>query len=391
VVTSGTFGCAWSVVIRKPNGSALSNTSITGCGDSLFIEPVTLPVSGIYTVVVDPAGTASGTAVVRVWDVVDIMGTVEPDGPGVTVPIVIPGQVARYAFDGTAGSRISVQMNATWSMACSWTLSLRRPDGLSIAAAGYCPATVAFIEPSRLQSDGTYTIVIDPKVHYLGTVSLAVRSVADVLTPIETTGAPVTVPITTAGQTGRLSLAGRAGFRVSLRLDAGWWMSCSWKLSLLSPDGTLLGTATSCSDTVAFMEPKTLPVDGTYTVLVDPDVYYLGAVTVRAFEVADLSGPIRTDGVPQAVPIVAPGQNALLRFTGTAGQSRTVTLTATWWMACTWGLSLLKPDGGTLATTSQCAGTTATIPPRTLPVDGEYTVRVDPKVHYSGTVLVAVK
>jgi hypothetical protein len=251
--------------------------------------------------------------------------------------------------------------------------------------------TVAFIEPNPLPVNGTYTVVVDPKVYYLGTVSLSVRSVVDVVSPIDTAGNIVTVPITTAGQVGRLRFTGAAGTRVSLRLDATWSMACTWKLSLVKPDGTTLGTAAACSDQVAFMEPRTLPMDGTYTVIVDPDVYYLGTVMVRAFSVTDITASIRTDGTPATVSTTAPGQNARLTFSATAGESRGVTLTATWSMACTWGLSLVKPDGGTLATATACSGTTATIPPRTLPISGTYTVLIDPKIHYSGTVSAAVK
>jgi hypothetical protein len=146
-----------------------------------------------------------------------------------------------------------------------------------------------------------------------------------------------------------------------------------------------------CIDRKVFVEPVALPANGTYTVVVNPEVHYVGTVAVRAFTVVDVTGPIRPDGTPLTVATTTPGQDARLTFAGTAGQSKGVTVSATWTIGCSWRLSLLKPDGSLLAKTTLCGGTAATISPKTLPVTGTYTVLIDPQYYYWGTVSAAVK
>lgn len=102
-VTSGNFGCSWVVSILKPDGATLG--SISGCATStLLLEPLTLPVSGMYTVVVDPAGSSTGTANVYVYDVVDVTTPISANGSTVTAELTTPGQNTRLPLTGAAAN-----------------------------------------------------------------------------------------------------------------------------------------------------------------------------------------------------------------------------------------------------------------------------------------------
>jgi hypothetical protein len=59
-------------------------------------------VSGTYTILVDPQGTALGGATLTLYDVPpDVLGTMSPGGVSVTVSIgPVPGQNARLMFEG---------------------------------------------------------------------------------------------------------------------------------------------------------------------------------------------------------------------------------------------------------------------------------------------------
>src|SRR5262249_59717852 len=69
--------------------------------------------------------------------------------------------------------------------------------------------------------------------------------------------------------------------------------------------------------------PLTLPAAETYAILVDPSAP--GDLTLTLYEVPpDITGSLTIDASPQTITFVAPGQQALLTLTGTAGLSVTI-------------------------------------------------------------------
>jgi hypothetical protein len=113
VLGSSAFGVCWNLGIFNPDGSQLTNT--LGCGSTIFIEPQTLPVTGNYTVRVDPTGSVVGQGTVNLYEVVDISGLIGIGGPPVSITTTTPGQLARLSFTGTAGQRISLHGSSTFS------------------------------------------------------------------------------------------------------------------------------------------------------------------------------------------------------------------------------------------------------------------------------------
>jgi hypothetical protein len=65
--------------------------------------------------------------------------------------------------------------------------------------------------------------------------------------------------------------------------------------------------------------PVTLPASGTYTVAVDPYGTNAGYVTVRIYDVVDVTGPIPFGQAVNA-NLAIPGQRAIWTFTGTQNQ-----------------------------------------------------------------------
>ena len=126
-----------------------------------------------------------------------------------------------------------------------------------------------------------------------------------------------------AGQRARLSFAGTAGQRVSVRLTSltiadGW-------TSVLNPDGSVLGSPWNSFIWNPFIEPLTLPTTGTYQLLLDPTQAYTGGVTVTLYDVpADVTGAVVINDPAATVTIPVPGQQAALSMAGTASQAITV-------------------------------------------------------------------
>jgi hypothetical protein len=134
----------------------------------------------------------------------------------------------------------------------------------------------------------------------------------------------LTIP--TPGQIARVAFTGAASQRVSLNL-LGVTIT-NGNIWLYKPDGAALGPVLSFNTIGAFMDPRTLPVAGTYTLVIDPNFTNTGNITLTLYDVpADPTGSLTVGGGGQNVSISVPGQNATLTFSGTSSQQVTVRLT----------------------------------------------------------------
>ncbi len=388
------FVCDVSVSILKPDASVLAPPSCMET--SGFIDALTLPSTGTYTIVTNPASAAVGSLTLTLYDLpADLTGTITPGGSPVTVSTTTPGQNATLTFAGTAGQRVSLRgtngMVGQIAFVCDVSVSILKPDA-SVLAPPSCMETSGFIDALTLASTGTYTIVIDPASVAAGSLTLTLYDLpADVMGTITPGGSPVTVSTTTPGQNATLTFVGTAGQRVSLRGTNGMVgqiaFVCDVSVSMLKPDGSLLAAAT-CMEGSGFIDVKTLAATGTYTIRVDPGSTATGDLTLTLYDVpADTAGTITIGGSVVSVPLSTPGQNGTLSFSGTSGQQVTVRLTNNTFGTTT--VRLLKPDGSQL-TVALSLMASFNLSMQTLPTTGTYTIVVDPSDANTGGISVSV-
>lgn len=80
-----------TVRVIKPDGTNLFNP--TSLGGNWFLDTLTLPVTGTYTIVIDPNATFTGTMNLTLHNVpVKELGTITAGGRAVTVSTTTPGQ-----------------------------------------------------------------------------------------------------------------------------------------------------------------------------------------------------------------------------------------------------------------------------------------------------------
>ena len=299
-----------------------------------------MPQSGTYTILVDPVSTATGSVTLQLYDVPpDAGGPIVAGGSPVTATVTTPGQNAALTFTGQAGQRVSLKIGPT---CCQTTVTVKSPDGSTLTSA-LSLTSGGFVDTKTLPQSGTYTVLVDPAATATGSVTLQLYDVPpDVTGPIVLGGSPVTVTVATPGQNALLSFSGQAGQRVGMKIGP---TCCQTTVTIKSPDGTTLSSAVSFSSG-GFVEPKTLPQSGTYTVLVDPAANATGSVTLQLYDVPpDVTAPI-VPGSPVTVTVTAPGQNALLTFTGQGGQQLTMKVGAG---CCVTTFTIKSPDGSTVA------------------------------------------
>ncbi|HEY2115199.1 MAG TPA: carboxypeptidase regulatory-like domain-containing protein, partial [Candidatus Angelobacter sp.] len=378
-MTSGTFTTC-TLYLFDPFGKQLASS---GCnGATAFMDGPNLPITGTYTLGIDPGGT-TGSVNLTLNNATDVTGTIAFGTP-ITVTTTVPGQNARYTFNATAGQQVSLMVsNSTYTGCIALNAAILRPDGSTLASTATCGSS-AFVDSTTLPTAGTYTVLIDPSGTGSGSATIQLNAFSDLNGTI-TIGTPLTVTTTGIGQNARYTFSGTAGQQISLTLTNSTYTGCiALATSILKPDGTNLGSTSICGAT-GFIDSMTVPVTGTYTVVVDPGGTATGSVTLQLNTFSDLNGTI-TIGTPLTVTTTGIGQNARYTFSGTSGQQISLTLTNSTYTGCiALATSILKPDGTTLGSTSIC-GATGFIDSMTVPVTGTYTVLVDPGGTATGSV-----
>jgi hypothetical protein len=377
------------ISILKPNGTNLV-TPYTVTRSGHWLDVRTLPSNGTYKIVVNPYDTYTGRMTLHLYNVPpDPSQPVVAGGAGVPVTTTVPGQNALFTFDGTPGQRVSI--NLTSSTYTTSKLRILNPDSTLLFPTALTFGKIGtFVEPKLLSQTGTYTIQIDPVQRVLGGVTVTLYNVPPdsggpmtpcTSLPCSAVNAATTVP----GQNARLTFSGLAGQRFSVVAGNSLYPGLA-KVSVLKPDDSPLTPIPTNvgGGTDAFIEPVTIPADGTYTVLVDPALADTGSLDVKVFQVpADVTGAI-VSGTPLTVTTSLPGQNALFTFSGTINQRVSLNLTNV-----TYGgarVSILKPDLTQLGKSLFVPDTLGDfLEPLKLPVTGTYRVKVDPILDATGS------
>ena len=378
-VTMGTSSCCGAKVsVSGPDGSKLVAPTYFGTNGG-FVDAVTLPRSGTYTILVDPQGTATGSATLTLHDVPDdATAPIEPDGPAASAQTTVPGQNAAFTFAGSSGERVSLKVGP---LCCNARVSLAAPDGTTVGTPVVVSTYGGFVEPVALPQTGTYRIVVDLQGAVTGSSTVTLYEVPPDLTgAIAPGGSAVTVQTSAPGQNARLTFAGTSGQLVSL--SAGPFC-CTSKLSILGPDGSSVSGPTLMSSGGGFVDATTLPKSGTYTIVLDPQGAATGSFTLNLFNVpADATAAIAPGGGSVALQTTTPGQNARLSFTGVAGRRLSLNVAPT---CCAGSISVQAPDGSEVASANSLAATPLFVEPWALPQSGPYTIVVDPRMAAKGS------
>ena len=195
-------------------------------------------------------------------------------------------------------------------------------------------------------------------------------------------GSAVTVNIPTAGDKATATFTGTAGQRVSLDITNS--TIASMKISLLKPNGSQVFTV-SATKTAKYVDTNTLPVNGTYKLVVDPNLDHTGHVTLKLYNVPpDASASMTVGAAGSTLTTTVPGQNAYFTFSGVAGHRLALSMTGV--SISAGSLTLRNPDDSVLKGPQAFATAPTFIDPITLTQTGTYKLVLDPKGKAKGSV-----
>jgi hypothetical protein len=259
----------------KPDGWNLFYRDMYA-GQTGIMDTQSLPVTGTYTVVVDPAWTYTGSVTLTLHDVPpDVTGSIAADGVPVTVTVSSFGQNARLTFNGTAGQRVSVT-SASNTISGS-TFSLRKPDDWNLFSGDMYGGGNGFMDVQTLLVTGTYSLFVDPWWGNTGSVTLRLFDVTDQSASVTIGDSPAALTLTVPGQNGSVTFSGSAGQPATVHLTGNTIGSTT--VTLRKPDGSSLTSGWSSGSSFN-LQTQTLPTTGTYTIEVNPDWTNTGNISV---------------------------------------------------------------------------------------------------------------
>jgi hypothetical protein len=234
-------------------------------------------------------------------------------------------------------------------------------------------------------SAGTYTVVVVPYNAATGTmqVTLAAGMTGSLPTDGSSTGIAATVP----GQNGYFTFSGTAGQNLGLGLTGLSLNPSSSTLVTMTvrkPDGSVFGSTVQCYTSYApgcQSALRNLPATGTYTMELAPSGYVALSATLT---LSQSVGGALTPGTPLPIGLASPGQNAVLTFTASAGQSRTLAISgiATTPASGQVYVYVYNPSGSQVAFNN---GATSVALNLTNLVTGTYSVLIVPHYAHTGT------
>jgi trimeric autotransporter adhesin len=304
-------------VFKPDNTSLVSSTycypnNLPGCQVTLR----DLPVTGTYKVQVFPAG--GSTMTFKTTLSASVTSTLTAGTPATTT-LQFAGQNAILSFSATAGQTRALNIG---SLAMT-------PAGSPVRATVYSP-TGTVVESATSATGltfnlrnlvaGTYRVVIEPTTAAIG--SMQVTLVAGVIGTLTANGTTATYSTTVPKQSAYFTFAGTAGQHRGLAItgiSTNPSTVTSVSVRVLKPDNSTLDsdTCNTSSTPGCSVALRNLPVTGTYTVEVTTGYATMSfGLTLSQSVTGSLVA-----ATPLAVNLSSPGQNAVLTFTATAGQS----------------------------------------------------------------------
>ncbi|MEU6408840.1 RHS repeat-associated core domain-containing protein [Microbispora sp. NPDC046933] len=380
--TANTLTSYAFVDILAPDLSVLVGDYQVTSGGVADIDLPVLDASGTYVVRIDPNQASTGNVTLTLSAAQTAVLT--PTGAATQIAITRPGQDAVVTFSGTEGEMANIGLTSN-TLNQDTNFTVKDPSGKVLVDWTLLKIySASDIDLTRLPATGTYTVRLDPASAGTGGVRLTLSPPATA-GPLTVNGSALTASITRPGQDAVFTFTGTAGTKVNLGLSTT--LTKNAYIYISRPDGSLLVDGRLL---VAYSKGNvdlTLPADGTYRLRLDIVDAGTGNVTAT-LSTPVAAGEVTTTGPAKTVTISRLGQNAVLTFTGTAGQAVNFGFTANTFTDQIY-LDFVAPDGTVVVNDrSVAAYSKSDLDLLSLPASGTYQLVIDPAYGVTGSITV---
>jgi hypothetical protein len=284
-----TIGSTYSSCSVTVTGPSPSTTQIAQgyCGNQGsvpdFIDTVTIPTTGTYTVYLNPLGTAVGTVSVSINNDQDVTTpTISIGGSAVLAKTTVAGQDVRLSFTPTASQpRIFILAANVTNPGATLNLWTGSSSQASVSINNSPSGQTFFIDTQSVNASQQYQLWVQHSGTNYGNEALQIKNVpADISHTVTVGGAAY--PFSTAvGQNANITFTISTGESVTVHWTGGSYLStlgCNIKVTGPSPSTNQVGSG-SCNTTTGTVSLGTL-ASGTYNILVDPQAQNAGGMSL---------------------------------------------------------------------------------------------------------------
>jgi myo-inositol-hexaphosphate 3-phosphohydrolase len=377
------------LTVLKPDGTTLASGSASA---GYTFNLANLPVTGTYTVFVDPV--IGATATLSATYVASGSVVIPTGGTPASISTTASGQYAYFNFTATQGENLGLGINdlvitdTSTNKSTYVYVTVYKPDGTTWTSNGSCQGGACDLNLGNAPMTGTYSVMVQPYPYLTGTMSFTATLSDDLVVPLPA-NTVTTMSLSRNGQNGRYTFDATAGTTVGVQIGGITTTPANQTVGLkvLKPDGTTLASASASAGYTFNL--ANLPVTGTYIVFVDPANGATAALS--AMYVASGSAVVPTGGTPASISTTASGQYAYFNFTATQGENlglgiSNLVITDTSTNKSTYAyVTVYKPDGTAWTSNGNCQGGACDLNLTNAPVTGTYSVMVQPYPYLTGT------
>jgi|HubBroStandDraft_6_1064221.scaffolds.fasta_scaffold93599_2 hypothetical protein len=202
--------------LYSPHDEEIGQASFSSGEEKLF-EPVTLPTTGTYVILIVPNGENTGKVELTPYYADIVTGTLSPsaEGSSQSASLLAPGQKAQYTVSGTAGEEVSVKVSEfttfTKPVELEWVTATNEFVGRQRFSKN------EFMEAVKLPTTGTYYLIVNPGGINTGSLRVTAYNATAVTGSITPTSGGESKTVTTAvpGQRANITFSGSTGEKVS--------------------------------------------------------------------------------------------------------------------------------------------------------------------------------
>ncbi|MGE5828633.1 MAG: VWD domain-containing protein [Micromonosporaceae bacterium] len=297
-----------------------------------------------------------------------------------TLTVTKPSGTATLTFPGQAGQRVVVQVVSSNVADQCGVLDLLNAGGQFLSG-GCIIGGRGFIDGTVLPATATYTVRFRPTG--VGQASVRLFASTDQILPITPGGPETTATLTQPGAVARMVFTATAGQKVFVDAPASTLADQCGVLTLRNSAGEFVAGGCIIGGR-GYIDGHVLPSAGQYTVWVDPAEAGIGTTRLRLIVDTDQLGTIIKNGPAVTATVGQPGAVSRFSFTGTKGQTISVSTAGSTLPDQCGVLSLLDPAGNVVTGGCIIDGKGG-INPYALPASGQYVILVDPADRTTGT------